>query len=273
MTTEERRLHVTFGASAAGSLKQALATLEIAETIAFLEDDYSIGPINPGHAEQRAEWERAELDESDPRSISAEVTDFWESVSAWPSKLVAWMSSRSVRELCGLHALLSRLPDAKLDVIDVANVDFRPDNAPQYDERQAFAIVRADRIVEHSLTEFAKPFSDVERMSSLKIWNQLRTENAPLRVLTGAGLSSAPITYFDDRIRALITNEWQRSARVVGAMLDPSFHSDTFIFVRLLRLLDVDGEIEGRNDDGHEAGWSMRSSWVRRRPNLNLPGA
>ena len=98
-------------------------------------------------------------------------------------------------------------------------------------------------------------------------------ENAALRILTDAGLVSAPITFFDDQIRALITDDWQRCARIVGGMMEvvstghvQQFHSDVFFYVRLLHLLDEDSDIEGRNDDGPDALWSMHTSWVRRRP-------
>jgi hypothetical protein len=73
------------------------------------------------------------------------------------------MSSRSVVELCGLHVLLWRFPEARIDIVDVANVAFRPENAPKYDERNAFAIVRDDRIVEHALVDFATPLADTQR--------------------------------------------------------------------------------------------------------------
>lgn len=121
MTAEATRLHVTFGYSAASSLKLALATLGLSEEIAILGDDYSMGPIDPGDADQRAEWEREELGEDDPISISGDVTAFWEKVSTASGKLVAWMSSHSVVELCGLHELLWRRPAADIHVVDVAS--------------------------------------------------------------------------------------------------------------------------------------------------------
>jgi hypothetical protein len=143
-----------------------LATLGLEEPVAILGDDFSMGRLDPGDADQRAEWEREELDENEPLSISTDVKEFWETVSTWPGKRVAWMSARATNELCGLHELLWRFPDLQLDVVDVAKVYFRPERAPRYDERRAFAIVRDDRIVEHSLLELAKPVSDLERATS-----------------------------------------------------------------------------------------------------------
>jgi hypothetical protein len=263
---------VTFGQSAAGSLKKALATLRITEDVAALADNYTMGPIDPGDADQRADWEREELEDDDPIATSDVVSSFWQQVSMWRGQLVAWMSSHSAVELCGLHELLWRHPEANIHVVDVANVDFQRADVSRYDERQAFAIVRDERIVELSLINSAKPVSDVERASYRRTWSRLRTENAPLRVLTSSGLVSAPLEYFDDRIRAQITDDWKRCARVVGDMIAISstgllreFSSDTFFFVRLLHLMDEYSEIEGKNDNGPDALWSMRDSWVRRR--------
>jgi hypothetical protein len=259
---------VTFSESAAGSLKFAFDRLNCSEEVVPLADDYSMGPIDRGDADQRAEWEREELDYEDTIADSESVASFWKSVSTWPGRLVVWMSSRSGVELCGLHALLWRLPDANVHLIDVANIQFRP-GGPAYDEGQAFANVRDDRIVEHGLLELATPISDVRRASLRKHWQRLRQENAPLRVLADKGLVSAPIDYFDDRIRARITDSWQSCLRILVEVLRTTesgpfreFQSDTFLYVRLLRLLDTD-EFEGETD---EELWSAHTSRIRRRP-------
>jgi len=55
-TQKPQRVHVTFGFSAAASLKVALETLGIAEDQLFLADDLSFGPIDPGDAHQRMQW-------------------------------------------------------------------------------------------------------------------------------------------------------------------------------------------------------------------------
>ena len=177
------------------------------------------------------------------------------------------MSSRCGLELCGLHALLWRLPDANIHLIDVANVQFRPGGPSN--EGQAFATIREDRIVEHGLLELATPIPDVARTSLRSRWQQLREENARLRVLTDKGLVSAPIDYFDDRIRARITDRWQSCLRILVDVLRTTetgafreFHSDMFLYARLLGLLDTD-EFEGETDD---ESWSADTSRIRRRP-------
>ncbi len=261
MTREESRLHITF--PAAWRLEGALRTMGVEESVAVLRDNYSMGPINPGDAVQRAEWEREELEDDHPLAASCEVAAFWQNVSAWTGRLVVWMNSRSVVELCGLHVLLWRLPSARLDIVDVANIEFCPENARAYDERWALAFVTDARITEKSLINIAKPVSDIQRASLRRTWRQLRAENAPLRVLTSSGLASAEITHFDDLIRAEITHDWRRFARVIGPVLGPV--SEAFCFTRLLELLDEDAGIEWKNELGHDAPWSLRTCWVRRR--------
>lgn len=270
MSDESARLHVTFTHSAAGSLKFAFDKLNLVEKVVAHVDDLSIGPIAPGDAAQRAEWEETELGGGNVITNANCDELFWTSVTNWPGRLVVWMSSRCGLELCGFHALVSKVPNASIDVIDVADVPFRKDNGdPAPGVGQSFSIVSDARIIEHKLIERATPLDDVSRASIRARWTRLGEEAAALRVLTEQGLVSAPISYFDDRIRARITHVWQSCARVVGDTMGTvwsgrlqEFHSDTFMFCRILHLLD-EGEFEGHND---EELWSMHGSKIRRWP-------
>ena len=270
MSEANARLHVTFTHSAAGSLKFALAKLNVVEKVVAHVDDVSIGPIAPGDAAQRAEWEEAELG-GDNVITNAHCDElFWTRVTNWPGRLVVWMSSRCGLELRGLHAVVSRLPNAAIDVVDVADVAFGKNNGEPFpDVGQSFSIVSDARIVDHKLIELATPLDDVSRESISARWKRLGEVGAALRVLTEQGLVSEPITYFDDRIRARITDDWQSCARVVGDTMGTvwsgrlqEFHSDTFMFCRMLHLID-EGEFEGQND---EELWSMHGSKIRRWP-------
>ena len=256
------RLHITFSHSAAVTLRLAFERTYLAEDIAPLADAYNMGPIDPGDADQRAAWEIEEFGDSEPVATRPSVASFWERVSTWPGRLFVWMSSQSVIELCGLHELLWRLPDADIHLVDIANVDFSIGNPPPYDERLEFACVRNERIVELALIDEAAPLAAVARETLRTRWQRLRHENAPLRVLTNEGLASAPIDYFDEQIGARVTDVWQSCARVVGdAMGALWINNDRFVFSRLLRLIETD-EFEGETDDGL---WEMRGSRIRRR--------
>jgi protein-disulfide isomerase-like protein with CxxC motif len=51
------------------------------------------------------------------------------------------------------------------------------------------------------------------------LWQRLRSENAPLRVIAGGELVSAPISFFDTQLMSYVTNDWQKVARVIGQTL------------------------------------------------------
>jgi hypothetical protein len=72
---------------------------------------------------------------------------------------------------------------------------------------------------EDNLWDLAEPLQATARDRYLDLWRQLRSENAPLRVLRGDRLVSAPISFFDSLLMSFVTEDWQRVARVVGRSL------------------------------------------------------
>jgi len=260
-------IHVTFGASAAGSLKMALRTLGRSEEVLHLSDDLAYGPINPPEPRLRAAWSANELGEDEDPKLIAHIEEFWSRVAGLRTDVVAWMSRRYATEYCGLLELLSRI-QVPISLIDVAEIEFRGlDGAPSPDTSMAFGFVGDPHIVEHNLFDRAIHLSSTARDAYLAEWQTLRDENAALRALTSKGLTSAPITHFDDTIISCVTSEWQSCARVVGESLFRTSPGpfrqgggDTFLFSRLLTLID-EGVLEGRNE---QELWSMRESWVRR---------
>ena len=90
----------------------------------------------------------------------------------------------------------------------------------------------------------AKPLTREERGEMARQWRSLREENAPLRVLEGGEVRSAPIDYYDDRIRQVLPLEPCRAGKViVEAMIQQNIpHGDEFIGQRLRVLIDA-GEL------------------------------
>ena len=104
----------------------------------------------------------------------------------------------------------------------------------------------------------------LERFEEYRMrWKCLQTENADLRVMTPRGLVSVPITHFDPLIASQVTDDWQRTDRVLGNALFKSAEGhfnqadDLFLWSRL-RTLVQDGVLDGRGDL-----FSLRDSWVR----------
>jgi hypothetical protein len=255
-------VHVTFGASAGGSLRTALRTLGRGDEVLYLADDLSFGPIDVPNARHRMQWKDDELGLEPLPEIEEHIAAFWRRVATEETELVAWMSRKSVQEYCGFLELLRCAKKAPISVVDVADVEF-----PQPEMAMAFSWIGDKWILQLGLLDRAMRVSDDDRARYLIEWQRLRDENADLRILTPSGLSSEPITYFDDMLVSLVTDDWQRCARVIGNALhvtsDGPFRqcsSDVFLFERLIRLID-DHVIDGRAD---EEFWSLRESWVRR---------
>ncbi len=258
-------VHVVFGESAAGSLRQALAVWGMRAPVCCLIDDLSLGPLDPPDAEARARWFEEMLGydlgyDLELEAIVSAIEAFWAAVTspdAWP---IVWCSRRSAVEYAGLLELLRRRDSDGLQIVDVADDVFTRPNTSL-----SFGVVRADEMIAHGLLDRAvtpEP-AVVERQRAM--WDRLGAENASLRLVGPDGLVSAPISHFDAMIAALATEEWQRSARIVGDANwrkdDGGFRQtgDQFVWSRLCALVDA-GQLEGEGDFA-----SMRTSWVRRR--------
>jgi hypothetical protein len=93
----------------------------------------------------------------------------------------------------------------------------------------------------------AKPLPITERKRYLDLWRQLRVENAPLRVVAGDLLRSAPISFFDPLLMSHATDQWRKVAMIVGSVLaEMDDHlSDIFLAARVNALIKS-GQLEIR---------------------------
>lgn len=256
MVADAPPLHVTFTASAAVSLRQALDRLGRKEEVLPLVDDLALGPIDPGTFQERRQWMDDELG-NEYDDWEEQIPVFWARVTTMRTPIVAWLSKWDARELCGFLELLWRVKDVPVSIVDVSDVS------------PSFSLIRSDVMIDRKLFERATLVTDPDRARCEAEWQRLRAENAPLRVMTERGLVSAPITHFDETIRSFITDVWQKCSKVGGNALSKLWAdgyiqpgSDMLVFSRLLALMD-DETIEGESSEEY---WSAQSSRVRRRP-------
>jgi Protein of unknown function len=92
----------------------------------------------------------------------------------------------------------------------------------------SLGMLHPDTIRNNHLWDLAEPLQTAARARYLDRWRQLRSENAPLRVIDGDQLISAPISFFDSVLLSRVTNAWRKVARVVGEAL--AFQMDDCIF-------------------------------------------
>src|SRR5262249_3175317 len=102
-----------------------------------------------------------------------------------------------------------------------------------------------NEVRENALWDRAVPLSAEERQRYCRIWQRLRRENAPFRVIEGDTIISASIEVYDDMLLSCLTTEWSRAARAIGDAMAKSLGDprgqvgDLVLFGRLRKLIDA----------------------------------
>ncbi len=235
MPLNGRQLHVVFGRSAAGTLRQALKLADCKDMVVAPSDDFSFGPIDADDIDARAQWVENALAVTGWLDVSRESLPVLEASKQAVEPPIAWVSPDHAPSVAGFLWWLSHMDDRACRVLDAPRLNLRDPNA---------------------MIEFlgsAEPLSASRRASDLALWKQLQRENAPLRILEGGRLRSVSIEYFDDVILNNVTEKWQKMALIIGRTL--SGFSETGIFqtgdlvltARLVELADT-GAIAWRGD-------------------------
>ena len=251
-------LHVVFRPSGAGSLRQALEDAGRDDQVVSAFDDLSFGPINPPDLPLRSKWVENELGWTGWDGLARDSEAFWrEALSRGPRK-VAWLSRRSAMEYAGFLEWLWRTGDAPCEVVDLSEVMISHHPGHDLPRPPVLAVslgtLNPDAIGRDKLWDLAKPLRQATRGQYRELWQQLRTENAPLRVTDGAKLVSAPISTFDRRLMSYATNDWQKTARIVGMTLSSQMDDDLiqagdmFLAARIDAIVESGGlEIQGKS--------------------------
>jgi len=234
-------LHVAPGDSAGGSLRQAIRTAALQQAVLSFHDDLSCGPIAWGTSRERAAW-WSHIHE--PR-LPEEFEAFWRRLETADERLVVWFGRHAASELAFFLALADRLRDRPFDIVDVTDLQWtvtRPDGSSAVlPPAGAVGVVPTDRLV--PLIETARPITTDEVEVAAHLWQRLRTQNAPFRVVTPTGLASAPIDHFDSSILEQAAKEWQKALYVVGSAMahncEPYMQvGDVMLLERLVALVE-----------------------------------
>lgn len=258
-------LHVVIGDSAGGALRQALRAIKRKDRVVALVDDLSFGPINPAEPQVRAEWIAQGLGFDTQKGILAHVENSWSEALAPADRRIAWMSRRSGRDYSGFLEWLWRLGDQPCEVVDLTEIRF-PERCAEGPAGYlslviSLGLVPRDQIVAMGLLDRAEPLSRDNRARYREIWDRLRTDNAPLRVVSETGLSSAPITFYDRELLSYAAPQWRKVARIVGEALanqEGFARCGDLLLAARVRALAKAGRLEARGDP-----LKMRFSEVR----------
>ncbi len=254
-------LHVVFGMSAAGSIRQALRQIGCNERVIGFPDDLSVGPIDVPEARYRKDWLDDEL--SYPLEISSQSDQFWTDAMSPDVSPVAWVCRNHALEYAGFLEFVSRVGESAFWVTDASDVVI-PRGMHRETALWSLGILTPDQIIKADLSSRRTRLSPPEVTRYRDLWQRLQAENARFRVVDHTGLRSAAVTHFDDAILSRVTSEWQKGARVVAEamveLIERPFSKcagDMVVWSRVLALADL-GHIEIDGD-----GPGMRDHRVR----------
>jgi hypothetical protein len=226
------------------------------EQVVALADNFSYGPVNPADASSRMRWvyDFGDYDDADIDQDVNEIEDFWRQALSPCHRLVAWVSRRSTADYAGFLEWLWRLGDGEAYVVDVTELHIMSRRDGRRQRVTGTGEITAAEMVGQGLLDAGRPIAAAQRVRDRARWSALRTENAPLRVFVNGELSSAPLSFYDDRLLAAAAPEWQEAAKLlVNVMGAPSVDaernevSDLVLWVRL-RALVAGGQLASRGD-------------------------
>lgn len=246
------QFHLLFSPSGAGTLRATLSEEGRTDEVGSVFDDFSFGPLDSDEA-TRLSWIENEFSITEWDSVIADSRPALTASLSNAVEPVVWVSFREARSYAGFLRWLAYRADAPCTIIDVTDVaedgspagpDTKPVWGPGPLPREAMA----------HLLDTQRPLSDDQRREHLALWGQLRSEDAPFRVIGEDGrLTSAPITCFDPLLLSCAQPEWWKAARIVGHALCRQWENNVFqagdmvLFERLCRLGET-GPLEARGD-------------------------
>jgi len=235
MPSDTLPLHVAFSPSFAGSLRYALKETGRKDRVVCTFDDLALGPIASEDSDEREAWIDIEMGLGGWREVIDRGDDVVAASQSAAGDIIAWYSPNVAPIAAGFLWWVSKIGDRSCSVV-------RANSLPRLQHSEVAALFGK---------EF--PLSDMDRAAYRARWEQLRCENAPLRIIQGSDLVSAPIDYFDAALMANANGEWQKMARIIGTTLVDQLEtgvyqtSDLLLRARLVALAEQ-GDLDWRGD-------------------------
>lgn len=177
-------LHIVFSEAGAETLGKALRLAGRDDRVLAIHDDLASGALG------------------DPRLDAA----FPDEALAAGAHAVIWTDRRVARSYAGLLAWAARAGKAAYAVVDLTHAGTAP-------------LHRLEPGAAAPLLELAATVSAEARTDLTEDWEDLRTENAALRLVAAGRLVSAPPTAFDEAILDQCSPYWMRRELVVGMVI------------------------------------------------------
>jgi hypothetical protein len=245
-------VHIVFAISGGSLLRRALKKAGRNDAVIEMWNDLNVGPIDPSDPEGRAKWLEREFgpEYTAPSESAAREAGFSDHYK------VAWFTRRSAMEYADFLGWLWQRGDNPCDIVDLTDVDI--DYLPQEGPPPAWvppslAVLNPDIIHFNKLWNLARKLPEIERLGYREQWEQCQADNAPLRVIEGERLASAPISFFDSLLMSHVGEMW-RSVLTIFSLVTHSHWDDgvrqtddTFLASRI-RALAESGRLELRGE-------------------------
>lgn len=263
MSEAKPTLHIAFHRSIAGSIGQAFQKIGRSERVIGPLEDLSFGPIDDPTSDKQSEWIERVVG-YDWAEIVHMDKQFWQEATSPDVRPIAWVNLHDAQEYCGFLEFVWKMGNAPFAVIDATNVEFTNRQQRKWRPR-SLGVVPPEQMIEAGMAERAREITAQDVKAHRALWRQLKAENAPLRIVGAERLVSAAIDHFDPWLMRHATEEWQKSAQVVGGAMGELFASelcphvsDIWLWSRICALAEQGAlEIEGDPSE-------MRGTRVRR---------
>lgn len=245
-------LHILFG-----SIEKSFAASGVidpnVDRVVFFRDKLEYGPlcdINE-NIEERKEWLAKVFGgtmfyesivsnlENDLREIQSIVND-----PSGIEKVFLWTGFDAF-EIISTARILSHLASLDFDFykVDYSEIELSNFLGEKYSPKTVSVIDSSDYSL--ILEEF-KSFKDKEIEFYVNLWDSLRKENSELRVLENwSEILVKEFSYFDEILLSNCTEEFQKSARVIGiSLIGIDFATDDHFLNWRLKCLAKEGKIE-----------------------------
>jgi hypothetical protein len=254
-------IHVAWGASRSGSVRDALRRQGCGARVIALTDTLSLGPIDTLDPGARAAWFEANtIRDDEPVEAKIDHETSWIEATADDAYPVYWVCLADAVEHAAFLAFASRMAGRPFDLIDATGLDLTTIDgiSPIW----SLGLLRPEDIVASGLSERRRPFSGAESDAAVAAWSRLQRENAPVRIVRDGRLVSVPLTQFDaaligqaGRSRELLVKLIARTLHHLSVEVDPPGQgcSHELLFARIVALgeagtLEVTGAGPGMRD-------------------------
>ncbi|EEL67741.1 DUF1835 domain-containing protein [Bacillus mycoides] len=253
-------IHITFGDSAYGNLKNAFQQRNEYknEKVICVNEDFSIGPIYKLDSiegmQERKQWLKEVLTTVGPTSdldyldwIETTLKQNSQIVEEVPSgsKVILWYGENA-SDVIGVRFVLSLLHDKNMQVEEVNVTDFSHHiefTVRDLQDKEIPHVLKSlgempsELVLEAIQTK--KKLSQEQVQSLIQDWKKHSQTNGVLRILVNGQLTTVSEDYYDVSILDNTSNEYQRAIRIVGKVMGENEQriGDTYLTFRVHKLI------------------------------------